>query len=226
MTCEYSFMPFLCKNGMMRLLVISSPELKDELNACPFNQDLAIEWIDAPQTQLSTNSHHACLDLLFVNDPTRKKWLKNLGVSVIIVNSVVATLGEIEENFVRVCGWPTLLSRKLVEASAIDENQRQLAMGVFASLGRTVEWVPDVCGFVGPRIISAVINEAFMALSEGVSVESEIDTAMSLGTNYPFGPFEWGQKIGFQNIYTLLEALSHNEKRYSPCHLLKDRILV
>ena len=40
----------------------------------------------------------------------------------------------------------------------------------------------------------------FLQLGENVSTRDEIDTAMKLGTNYPFGPFEWAEKIGLKNI--------------------------
>jgi 3-hydroxybutyryl-CoA dehydrogenase len=65
-----------------------------------------------------------------------------------------------------------------------------------------------------------IINEAFFALSENVTTIEEIDTAMKLGTAYPYGPFEWGNKIGLQNIVTLLKKLSKKQPRYIPCELL------
>lgn len=37
---------------------------------------------------------------------------------------------------------------------------------------------------------------------------------MKLGTNYPYGPFEWACKIGLQNIYNLLKALRQRNERY------------
>ena len=43
---------------------------------------------------------------------------------------------------------------------------------------------------------------------------------MRLGTNYPYGPFEWSKKIGLKNIATLLTELSLTEKRYHPADLL------
>ena len=43
---------------------------------------------------------------------------------------------------------------------------------------------------------------------------------MKLGTNYPYGPFEWSKKIGVQNIASLLTGLSQTEKRYQPADLL------
>jgi 3-hydroxyacyl-CoA dehydrogenase len=43
-----------------------------------------------------------------------------------------------------------------------------------------------------------IINEAYFALEDNVSTKAETDIAMKLGTNYPYGPFEWGQLIGLK----------------------------
>ena len=66
-----------------------------------------------------------------------------------------------------------------------------------------------------------IINEAFYAKGDGVSSERDIDTAMKLGTNYPFGPFEWGRLIGMKNIYALLKKLSSGDERYTPASALE-----
>ena len=55
-------------------------------------------------------------------------------------------------------------------------------------------------GFITARVIAMIINEAFFALQENVSSKEEIDTAMRLGTNYPYGPFEWTKLIGIDKI--------------------------
>jgi 3-hydroxybutyryl-CoA dehydrogenase len=57
-----------------------------------------------------------------------------------------------------------------------------------------------------------IVNEAFIALKEGVSTKEEIDIAMKLGTNYPYGPFEWAEKIGTERIKNLLSKLSVEKK--------------
>ena len=87
-------------------------------------------------------------------------------------------------------------------------------------LNRKAEWVPDVKGFISPRVVSMIINEAYFTLEENVSTKEEIDIAMKLGTNYPYGPFEWSKKIGLKKIAGLLKELSINEKRYEPSALL------
>ncbi len=76
---------------------------------------------------------------------------------------------------------------------------------------------------VTPRIICMIINEAYFAIEENVASRNDIDLAMKLGTNYPYGPFEWCDKIGIKNVYELLNAVQMYTKddRYKICELLK-----
>ncbi len=60
---------------------------------------------------------------------------------------------------------------------------------------------------VALRVISCIVNEAFLALSEGVATAKDIDEAMKLGANYPKGPFEWVEEIGAPSILETLESL-------------------
>ena len=68
-----------------------------------------------------------------------------------------------------------------------------------------------------------IINEAYFAIEEDVASRTDIDLAMKLGTNYPFGPFEWSQRIGIKNVYQLLKAVfeSTQDERYKICSLLE-----
>ena len=56
-------------------------------------------------------------------------------------------------------------------------------------------------------MISCIINEAYLALSEGVATTEDIDRAMKLGANYPKGPFEWAIEIGPNQILQTLNSL-------------------
>jgi 3-hydroxybutyryl-CoA dehydrogenase len=60
---------------------------------------------------------------------------------------------------------------------------------------------------VSLRVISCIVNEAFLALSEGVATAEDIDRAMKLGANYPKGPFEWVEEIGALRIVETLDSL-------------------
>ncbi len=77
------------------------------------------------------------------------------------------------------------------------------------------------CGFIFPRTIAQIINEAHFALEEGVAGREDINRAMRFGVNYPKGPFEWsaGRELF---VRTLLGELltKTQDKRYVASRLL------
>ena len=81
-------------------------------------------------------------------------------------------------------------------------------------------------GFVYPRILAMIINEAWLALEDGLADRDNIDLAMKNGVNYPWGPFEWGEKIGLDKVRTLLDELytATKNERYRTCSLLKEML--
>jgi 3-hydroxybutyryl-CoA dehydrogenase len=209
----------------MTVLLLATAELKEELLAYPVNEKVELKWIKDPADFVPVQSIDACIDLLFENTAERVSWLKKLKTPLVIINSVVIPLHQIEEDFVRINGWNGFLRRAVAEAAIINRSLQADAEQLFSCFGRTIEWAPDIAGFITPRVVASVINEAFFALEENVSTEEDIDTAMKLGTNYPFGPFEWGKRIGLANIYSLLANLSREKKRYTPSLLLKQTAL-
>ncbi len=60
---------------------------------------------------------------------------------------------------------------------------------------------------IAERTILAVVNEAYRALGEHVATEDDIDLALRLGTNHPFGPFEWARETGPAEVALMLDAL-------------------
>lgn len=97
----------------------------------------------------------------------------------------------------------------------------------FNSLGKETELVSDSPGLVLPRILCLIINEAITVLSEGSATREDIDRAMKLGTNYPYGPLEWADRIGLDLVQQILEGIlrEQNEDRYRPAPLLKKMVL-
>jgi 3-hydroxybutyryl-CoA dehydrogenase len=209
----------------MNVLVLANDEQKEELLVLPVNNSMQVKWVSAISDSKTRQSFDACIDLLFDNKPERIEWLKNLQAPLIIINSVDTRIQEIQEDFIRMNGWNTFLKRPVIEASVNNTALKKKAEELFLNLGRKTEWVADITGFITPRVVASIINEAFFALEEKVSTEEEIDIAMKMGTNYPYGPFEWSKKIGLQNIYSLLTALSREQSRYQPSILLKQAVL-
>ncbi|MBN8576009.1 MAG: 3-hydroxyacyl-CoA dehydrogenase [Cytophagales bacterium] len=125
------------------------------------------------------------------------------------------------------CGLPTFLKREVLEVCVLNNNARQVLTTTCANLATRVEVVADQIGFVTPRIICMIINEAYITAAEGTASREDIDRAMKLGTNYPFGPFEWSQQIGLPNVVALLQALQRTttDDRYQINDLLKAEAL-
>jgi 3-hydroxybutyryl-CoA dehydrogenase len=86
----------------------------------------------------------------------------------------------------------------------------------FAGLGlHTARVQPSAVGVL-PRIVCQVINECAFALGEGVGSARDIDAGMTLGMNYPRGPFAWADAIGIEHVTATLDALwqEYREERY------------
>lgn len=202
----------------MKIAVITDEKLKEELLAGNLQEGVELLWLTDP---LAVPGADAYIDLLFSDDPERKKFLMTLPGVPVFINATQSELKDLPGNFIRLNGWNSFLQRSIMEVSCNNEAIRPAAEQIIAGLGRTAEWLPDITGFISARVVSMIINEAYFALDENVSSKEEIDTAMKLGTNYPFGPFEWGEKIGLKKINDLLVKLAETEPRYTPCPRLQ-----
>ena len=148
------------------------------------------------------------IDLLFDGSELRIKALQQLKPSMVIINSVENCLSEIDPGFIRINAWNSFLDKEIIEASGAAILHAK-AEAVFSSFHKKLFWLPDQPGFVTPRVISMIINEAFLLLREGGSTKEDIDLAMKLGTNYPYGPFEWCELIGEDKVRALILALDN-----------------
>lgn len=174
----------------------------------------------------------AYVDLDFVADATRIEKLRLLLPALVFVNAVTPTLQEIGRPFIRINAWAGFATLRLHEL-VIPGNSDQTADGMtpgpstadrvrafYQQLDCRYLAARDVPGMISARVVAGIINEAWYTWGEKVSTREEIDTAMRLGTNYPFGPFEWGERIGLRNVAELLLALSKTDERYTPANSL------
>lgn len=169
--------------------------------------------------RVSALSDHPDMSALLLLDYSDSRQLEDINVPALI-NAVVPTLTEMHTpgNILRINGWPGFIKRTVWEVAG---NLTPGIQYIFAAAGKQLIAVADEPGLVAARPVAMIVNEAYFALGEQVSSKEEIDIAMKLGTNYPFGPFEWAGLIGLPNIWWLLKKLSGNSKRYLPAPILE-----
>lgn len=139
----------------------------------------------------------------------------------VLVNAVLTVSTELSPNKIRFNGWNGFFERSLLEIAGNNDYWLKQAENYLGELGWQYKIVPDVPGMIAPRVIAMIINEAYFGLGDDLSTKSAIDTAMKLGTNYPYGPFEWCEKIGTDKIHHLLKKLAEKNSRYTPAPLLE-----
>lgn len=124
-------------------------------------------------------------------------------------------------------GFPTFLNRDLLEVSMWNPEDERVLKGICDELKTDFLLVDDRIGLVTPRVICMIINEAYYTVQDGTASRADVDMAMKLGTNYPYGPFEWCNRIGIKHVYELIEALYDDTQdgRYKVCPLLKKEYL-
>jgi 3-hydroxybutyryl-CoA dehydrogenase len=79
---------------------------------------------------------------------------------------------------------------------------------------------------IAARVLATIVNEAASAVADGVATSAAVDTAMRLGTNYPSGPLEWGERIGLDHVLHTLDALhaAVPDGRYRAVPLLRQLV--
>ncbi|MEO8514088.1 MAG: 3-hydroxyacyl-CoA dehydrogenase family protein [Ignavibacteria bacterium] len=143
--------------------------------------------------------------------------------------SAQCALQENPERLIGIGLYDTFSKAKRIEiapSKITDGTILKNAENFLTEAGINYSVVPDRVGMIFPRIVSMIINEAAQVYSEQVASKEDIDTAMKLGTNYPYGPLEWADKLGVDLIYNILSALQRDfgEDRYRPHPLLKEMV--
>lgn len=218
----------------MKVLINGDTENFEEFKT-KFGENFQYTFVnDIPSSEAVLSKQDFIFDFLIEEQPDNIEFYDALEGPAIFLNTVKTSLSElffINGSFIKNTfgfnGLPTFINRDLLEVSVIGEDMESLKKNL-KLLNADYSVVEDRVGMITPRIIFMIINEAYYTLQERTAGKADIDNAMKLGTNYPFGPFEWCESIGIHHVYETLEAIYEDTKdeRYKICPLLKKEYLI
>ena len=118
--------------------------------------------------------------------------------------------------------------RRVVMCSAATSAEwRDAAHALFAMDGTPVSVIGDSAGFVGQRIVAAIINVACDIAQQGIATPADIDLAISLGLGYPGGgPLSLGDAFGPAHVLDVLRGMHRTtgDMRYRSSLWLQRRV--
>ncbi len=121
---------------------------------------------------------------------------------------------------------PVMKLLEIIRTPATGEATLETAKKYAESLGKTYVIVEDSPGFIVNRLITPQIINAIRMLESGIATAADIDTAMSLGLNYPMGPLALADLIGLDTFLFIADGINDklNDERYAAPALLKEMV--
>lgn len=174
-------------------------------------------------TNVSFGNH--LLNFGFATKEEKREILKRHSDKKVVMDLTCYDPAEFYQDFPNLIG--TFAGLFADESKRIEIHFKERSDEVLAKLRELgfnpVETTIVSCGFIFPRTIVQIINEACFALEESVATRDDIDRAMKFGVNYPKGPFEWLNGRA-EYVRTLLNELrvKTGDERYRLSSLLKD----
>ncbi len=228
-----------------------SPMVEQYAELCiAHGYDVYISWNERPVQKPEFKSDHIkitnvipantslAIELTNIDLPAKKKNIERLDktlaiTAAILTSSVTITATEQsswisgKHRLVGIAALPALIQKSLVEVAPTIYSPKEtleVTKRFFQSIEKEIEIVQDRIGMVLPRMLCRIINEAAFAIIENIATPQDIDTALKLGVNFPLGPFEWAEQIGWKQVYAVLTALHSDlqEERYRVAPLLKQ----
>ncbi|MCS7086507.1 MAG: 3-hydroxyacyl-CoA dehydrogenase family protein [Bacteroidia bacterium] len=199
----------------MRALIIADERRKNDILAGPVGKAEAdvVEYDERwPDVSCYDFVVHTCLD----ETPNDLDALTE--ARFVFGSTVITAFGEFprRKGFVGFNGLPYFIGLSAWEICTPDDDDFRRAQTLLQAIGITARRVNAGVGMVAPRILCMIINEAYRTAAEGTASIQDVETSMKLGVNYPYGPFEWAQKIGLENVTAVLSALA---REYGPQYL-------
>lgn len=198
----------------------------------------------APADHLSKAKPATCV-VLAEDDPDLAELMTRAGAEVIYADDeqspiVAAPIGEdctavavrtgLDHRRLVAIDTLTLSDKRItiMTAPGADDAARDSVAALLNTQGLAVTAIADSPGFIAPRIRVMIANLGCEMAQTGVATPEDIDTAMTLGLNYPQGPLALTDVMGPEIVLAILDTLTAitADPRYRPSLWLRRRALL
>ncbi|KAA8492739.1 3-hydroxybutyryl-CoA dehydrogenase [Porphyridium purpureum] len=170
---------------------------------------------------------------------TTCEFLKDKPEVIIATNTSslsITRLAETTDRPSRFCGMhffnpvPVMKVVELVRGAQSTQETVETTASMAQIMGKSVAFVQDSPGFVSNRLLMPYINEAALAVHEGLASVADIDHIMREGCRMPMGPLELADFIGLDTCLAIMRTLGElGETKFavapSIVELVKERKL-
>ena len=113
----------------------------------------------------------------------------------------------------------------VMTAPGADLAVRDAAVALLAKSGTKVTVIKDSPGFIAQRMCAMIANLGCEMAMIGIASAQDVDTAMTLGLNYPRGPLALADWLGVKECHEILVQLQAitGDDRYRPSQWLRRR---
>ena len=205
------------KEAEQALAIIRTAIGLEELSEC----DLVIEAIpEIPDLKFSTFSE---LDSTCKSDAILASNTSSISINE-IANHTSRADRVIGMHFMNPV--PIMRLVEIINGSETSPEVTGEVVSVAERMGKTPLSCMDSPGFVSNRILCPMINEAILALQEGVAEPEAIDGIMKLGMNHPIGPLALADLIGLDTVLHIMNVLFEGlgNDKYLPAPLLLEMV--
>jgi len=121
---------------------------------------------------------------------------------------------------------PVMKLVEIINGYATDVKVTETIVALSKAIQKIPCVVNDYPGFIANRILMPMINEAIIALQEGVAGVEAIDSIMKLGMAHPMGPLQLADFIGLDTCLSILRVLynGYGNPKYAPSTLLVNMV--
>ncbi|MBV8408194.1 MAG: 3-hydroxyacyl-CoA dehydrogenase [Alphaproteobacteria bacterium] len=116
----------------------------------------------------------------------------------------------------------------VMTAPGADKAVLDSAVALFAKSGTKVTVIRDSPGFIAQRMCAMIANLGCEMAMIGIASAQDVDTAMTLGLNYPHGPLALADWLGVRDCHEILVQLQAitGDDRYRPSQWLRRRAML